>query len=68
MNKRRAKAAPAPGVETHPGFAPLPASLVGTQVVFIRDHTHAGRDYRAGDTYMARGSEIGRLRQFGAIA
>ncbi len=68
MTKRRTKAAPAPGVETPPGFAPLPASLVGTPVVFVRDHTHAGRDYREGDKFMARGGEIDRLRLFGAIA
>lgn len=68
MTKRRTKAAPAAGVETPPGFAPLPASLVGTPVVFVRDHRHAGRDYREGDTFMARGSEIALLRQFGAIA
>lgn len=68
MNKRRVKAAPAPGAETSPGFAPLPESLVGTQVKFVRDHRHAGRDYREGDTYMARGAEIELLRKFGAIA
>lgn len=67
MNQRRTKAAPAPGVATHPGFAPLPASLVGTPVVFVRDHRHAGRDYREGDTFMAQADEIELLRHFGVI-
>lgn len=68
MTKRRTKAAPAPGTETSPGFAPLPASLVRAPVVFVRDHCHAGRDYREGDTFMARLDEVDLLRQFGAIA
>lgn len=68
MTQRRTKVAPAPGTETSPGFAPLPASLIRMPVVFVRDHRHAGRDYREGDTFMAQADETYLLRRFGAIA
>ncbi len=61
ISKRALEPAPA---DIHP---PLPAPAAGN-VVLVRDHRHAGRDYRAGETLHDLAPEtIALLRRFGAI-
>jgi hypothetical protein len=47
-----------------PVYRPAPPECV---VVFVRNHRHAGVDYREGDTLTCSQSTAELLRRFGAI-
>ena len=67
MGRRKPKPTDTPAAETQPGVSPLPGSLVRRQVVFARDHRHAGVEYRKGEKLYVTDREADRLREFGAI-
>lgn len=57
-------AARKPVAETPPAYRPAPAEVA---VVFVRAHTHAGTEYREGDTLTCAAATATLLRRFGAI-